>query len=323
MEYIVVTENMLQDKQRKMIRDAAEECGFPVFFYDSIDAAKQDGAFEKATIWYGGGLAPFLQQMPNLKWVCSSWAGVDAYCKPGVMPEGAILTNASGAYGVTLAEYAVMVTLMLLRRQPEYEEDMRTIGWHGPLREQHTIKDSRVTLLGAGDIGQRYAERIRGFAPEKITALNRSGRSSAACFDEVRPISDLEDVLPETDILMMSLPGTPETENILGRRQLQLLPPHAYVINVGRGSAIDEDAMVTALNEGWIAGAALDVMKQEPIPADHPLWTAKNVILTPHIAGNMTTDHTRTANASIFCDNLQRFCKGDPLNHLVDCCRGY
>ena len=320
---IVVTEGFLDETQKKAILDTAEKYGFSVTFFSSPAEAEAAGALADAEILYGGGLAPYISKAPKLKWVCSSWAGVDPYCKPGVMPEDMLLTGASGAFGVTLSEYAVMVTLMLLRRHQFYDDAMRRTGWREGLTAQRTIKDSRITLLGAGDIGQHYAKLVRAFEPAKITAVSRSGKTSADCFDAIVPISEIETVLPETDILMMSLPSTPETEDILNRERIALLPKQAYVINVGRGSNIDEAALVDALNEERIAGAALDVMKHEPMPADDPLRTAKNILLTPHIAGNMTAPHTRNKNVAQFCEDIANYTEGRPLTYLVDRKRGY
>ena len=121
----------------------------------------------------------------------------------------------------------------------------------------------------------------------------------------------------------MALPGTPDTFHLLDRRRIALLPKEAYVVNVGRGSAIEQSALADALNSGAIAGAALDVMTPEPLPVDDPLWDAKNLILTPHVSGNMTLGYTREENVRLFCENLSRYAEGQSLKGLVDRTRGY
>ena len=156
----------------------------------------------------------------------------------------------------------------------------------------------------------------------RITGLSRTGRSVEG-FDQVLPISRLDDVLPETKILVMALPSTPETENILSRQRIALLPPDAYVINVGRGSALDQDALTEALNSRKLAGAALDVMVPEPLPPDHPMWNARNLILTPHVSGNMTLGYTCDVNVEMFCQDLANYAAGRPLVNLVDRTLGY
>ena len=121
----------------------------------------------------------------------------------------------------------------------------------------------------------------------------------------------------------MALPATPDTVEILNQRRIALLPESAYIINIGRGNAIEQDALINALNTNQIAGAALDVMTPEPLPSDSPLWTAKNLVLTPHVAGNMTLGYTADANVNLFCENLSRYANGEKLKCLIDRKRGY
>ena len=136
-------------------------------------------------------------------------------------------------------------------------------------------------------------------------------------------IDALDELLPETDLLVMSLPDTPETRDILSRERIALLPDGAYVVNVGRGSAVDEDAIADSLESGRLAGAALDVFKAEPLPDDSRLWNTKNLIITPHVAGNLTLEHTLDVNVDLFCENLLNYGKGLPLKNLIDKSKGY
>jgi len=140
----------------------------------------------------------------------------------------------------------------------------------------------------------------------KIVGLSRSGKPHPA-FDEVYPISALDDVLPRTKILVMALPSTPETVHILNRERIALLPADACVINVGRGTALDQKALAEALNSGKLAGAALDVMDPEPLPQDDPLWDARNIILTPHVSGNMTLGYTCDEKGDVVPTRMWQF----------------
>lgn len=320
---VMVVSDLLDAALQEKIRETARSAGFVAEFYARSDEAMaHTGGVEVIYSMALRGIEGLVKAAPNLKWFCSMTAGVDPLLPPGVLPEGCQLTNSSGAYGLTLAEHLVMVTLMLLRRYPEYDEIVRARKWRNdlPLR---SIKDSRFTLLGTGDIGTRYAERIRAFEPAAILGVNRSGRKPSDVYDEVVPQARLDEVLPQTDVLVMSLPGTAETKNILSRERLALLPHTAFLINVGRGSALDQAALIEATEEGRLAGAALDVMREEPILHDDPLWSARNILITPHCAGNLTLPYTREKNVSMFCENLVRFAEGKPLLHLVKRELGY
>ena len=130
-------------------------------------------------------------------------------------------------------------------------------------------------------------------------------------------------MLPRVDVLVMALPGTAQTAGVLSRERIALLPPGALVVNVGRGSAIDQEALAEALNDGCLGGAALDVMVPEPLPADDPLWSARNILITPHVSGNMTMGYTRDEAVRLFCEDLENYAAGRPLARLVDRAAGY
>ena len=318
---IVVIDPGFGEELLNKIRETASQAGYETSVYRS--EAEAGAEIREAEIIYG--FAPKTTQTSDaLKWICIPWAGADSLCRPGAIKhESTLLTNSAGAFGLTLAEHTLMLVLMLLRREQVYDTAVREKVWLRPVLPQRSIKDSRITLLGAGDIGRQIARRLVPFGPAKITAISRSGKSAEPSFDEILPQSRLEEVLPETDVLIMSLPSTPETIGILNERTLSLLPEAAYVVNVGRGTAIDEPALIRALEEERIAGAALDVTAEEPLPADSPLWETKNLLLTPHIAGNLTVEYTRRRNVEMFCEDLLHYAAGEPLTHLVDRSLGY
>ena len=319
---ICVYLEFLTPAHKAQIEKAARETGFSVHFFDLDQFEEARACLQHCEVLYAHDLALLKAAPASLQWYCCSFAGVDIYCKdPSVFANPqCLLTNSSG-YGVTIAEHVIMVLLMLLRRMPEYDEVVRRHGWSNQL-PICSIRDNTFTILGTGNIGVNVAQRLRGMGAAKITGLSRSGRPSAD-FDRVLPISRLDEVLPETKILVMALPSTPETENILSRERIALLPPEAYVINVGRGTALDQDALTEALNSRRLAGAALDVMVPEPLPPDHPLWNARNLILTPHVSGNMTLGYTCDVNVEMFCRDLANYAAGRPLVNLVDRTLGY
>ena len=320
-EKIGVIIDFLTPEYEKTLRDAAARNGCEIVFFPSSKAA--EGNVDDCTIIYGHPSQKVIAGAGKLKWHACCWAGVDRFCRDGLYRNpDCLLTNSSGAYGVTIAEHAVMVSLMLLRRQMEYGEIIRAGGWDVLPGGIRSLYGARVTCLGTGDIGTEFARRVRAFHPASLTGVSRSGRANAD-FDAVHPVTELDKLLPETDLLFMSLPSTPDTVNILNGARMALLPDGAYVINVGRGTAIDQDALIAALDSGHLAGAALDVVVPEPLPADHLLRKAKNLLLTPHVAGNMTLGYTCRRNIEMFCENLDNFTAGRPLKHLVDRRRGY
>lgn len=319
---VCICQEFLTEAHRAKIRSAADQAGFVPHFFTPEQFDEARACLQHCEVLYAHSPELLRAAPASLRWYCCSYAGVDPYCKdPSIFANADCMLTNSNVYGVTIAEHVVMVTLMLLRRMPEYEAVVRDRGWSNQLPIR-SIRDNEFTLLGTGNIGVNAAERLRSMGAARITGLSRSGRAVEG-FDEVYPISRLDEILPSVKVLIMSLPGTPETVHILNRARIALLPPEAYVINVGRGTAIEQEPLIEALNGGRLAGAALDVMDPEPLPPDHPLWSAKNLILTPHVSGNMTLGYTCDVNVEMFCADLLRYGRGEPLENLVDRTRGY
>ena len=317
---ILVINNMLEEKHLNHIKNAAASLGHEVFFYKAESEIPETN-FDADIIY---GFAPsIVKASKNLKWLCVPWAGVDSLMVPGYFAnEECLLTNAAGAYGVSIAEHMIAVSLVMMRCLDEFMEETRAGQWKMP-RPQKSLKDCRITVLGTGDIGTTFAKRARAFEPASITGVCRSGRAASDVYDKVLQVSQLDSILPETDLLAMSLPATEETRGILSRKRLGLLPEGAYIVNVGRGSAIDEEALADALDSGHLAGAALDVFQKEPLPEGNRLWKTKKLLITPHVAGNMTLAYTKDKNVEMFLEDLENFTKGKALHYLVDRKLGY
>ena len=312
----------LTDSHKAQIKKAAGEAGFVPHFFAPEEFDEASACLQHCEVLFAHSPELLRTAPAGLKWYCCAFAGVEAYCRdPAIFANPDCLLTNSSVFGTTIAEHVVMVTLMLLRRMPEYAQIISRREWSNRLSIR-SIYGSSFVILGTGDIGRQVAERMRGMGAARIIGLNRSGRPHPA-FDAVHPISDLDNVLPQADILVMALPSTPETHHILNGDRIARLPASAYVINVGRGSAVDQAALAAALNSGRLAGAALDVMEPEPLPQDDPLWEAKNLILTPHISGNMTLGRTCDLVVSRFCADLLNYASGRPLAGLVDRKRGY
>ena len=301
------------------IRKAAEERGFTSLFYNSPEEAA--GMLPEAEIVFGydGSLA---LEGGTLKWLCTPFAGINQFVNKKVFLSGqAVLTNSSGAYGTAIAEHVIMVLLEILRREKDYEEIIAGRDWirNLPIR---SIRGSRITLMGTGDIGQETALRLRSFSPASMIGMNRKGSNPGGLFDRIIGKENLKGILPQTDVLIMALPGTTETKGILGKEELSLLPDGAVIINVGRGTSIDQPALEKELLSGRLY-AGLDVFEKEPIPAESPLWSCRSLIITPHVAGNMMLPFTVNRIVQMFLEDLDRYCTGKPLLHLADVRNGY
>lgn len=312
----------LNDDYRRLLDAAAAKHGYATRYYPSSAAAAHN--VDDCEILFGHCSQEVVASAKSLKWYCCNWAGVDRFCKEELYRNpDCLLTNSSGAYGVTIAEHLIMTSLMLLRRQMEYTEVIRAGDWRVLPGGVRSLCGCRVTVLGTGDIGTEFARRARAFHPAVIAGVRRSDKPGDPVFDEMHTTAELDAVLPQTDLLVMALPNTPDTANILDARRMALLPGGAYVVNVGRGTAVDQDALIAALDSGHLAGAALDVVVPEPLPAGHPLRKAKNLLLTPHVAGNMTLAYTQRKCIDMFIEDLDNYAAGRPLNHIVDRKRFY
>ena len=322
MRKIAVYDNFTEPKHRQQINDTAAKYGFAVDYYAAPQTVPPEKRDEYEVI-YGMPKPSELKSFTNLKWFCGSFAGVDAYLDDSLYPSPEVmLSNSSGAYGVTIAEHLIMVTLMLLRHEMSYCADAAAHRW-GAVQPMRSIIGSTITVLGTGDIGTEFARRAKAMGAASIRGVRRTRKAADPAFDAIYIHDELDTLLPDTDILVMALPSTGETKNILSAGRIALLPPTAYVVNVGRGSAIDQPALVEALNAGKLAGAALDVFAEEPVPAGDPVWTAQNLLLTPHISGQMSLGYTRDRNVALFCEDLERYGRGEKPARLVDRRIGY
>ena len=317
---ILVINSELEQRHIDLIKDTAQKIKADVCFVNNEDEIGDD--FKDAEVIYGFGLKTAAASK-DLKWLCVPSAGVDYLLKPGVFANrDCIITNSAGAYGVSIAEHIIMVSLMMMRQMNViYKSSIQGI-WANKL-PQRSLKDCRITVLGTGDIGRNFAKRARAFDPKSIIGVNRSGRCDEGAFDRIAKIDEIDNVLKESELLVMCLPDTDETKGILSKERLALLPKGAYIVNVGRGSAIDEDALADRLESKDLSGAALDVFASEPLPENSRLWKIDNLIITPHVAGNLTLRYTLDRNVEMFVEDLVNYAKNRPLKHQIDKNRGY
>jgi phosphoglycerate dehydrogenase-like enzyme len=230
-----------------------------------------------------------------------------------------IITNAAGIHAQPLAEFVLLTALHFAKEMPRVNTWKAERHWERFCGQE--VFGSRMTLIGLGRVGSRIAVLSSALGMEVTGHRRTTGGQTPPGVSTVVDAAGLDAALPETDILVIAAPDTPETTNLIDRRRLSLLPAHAVVVNVGRGSLIDEPAMIEMLQAGRLRGAGLDVFAKEPLPADSPLWAMPNVIVSPHSAS--TVNHENDRLVDLFIENLHRYLDRRPLVNVFDHARRY
>ena len=263
-----------------------------------------------------------LQRAEKLVWLQVAPAGVERFVAPGALREDVILTNGSGAYGIAIAEYMLGGLLMLMRRMATYLDNQRLHKWV-QFPGIRTLYGSKVTVVGAGNLGQSFAVRCSAMGA-KVTGVRRAHPEAIPDgFSAMFSTDQLDEAIADADVVALCLPATAQTVGLFDGARLSKMKRGAMIINVGRGSALDASALIEALASGQLGGALLDVTDPEPLPENHPLWDAPNLILTPHISG---IDRDRLAAGMVYeiiRENLLNYAQGLPLRNIVDRGRGY
>ena len=237
-----------------------------------------------------------------------------------MLPEKCIVTNATGAYGLAISECMLAMWLSLLKELPTYRDNQREHRWAPTGHFVGSIAGSRVLCVGMGDIGSNFARRAYALGAE-VVGVRRTVHPDTPCPDYCTRVvaqSALDAELPQADLVALSLPGTPETLHLFNAERLALCKPGAILLNVGRGTAVDGEALAAAVHSGRLSGAGLDVTDPEPLPPEHPLWAEPNVIITPHVTGGFSLPKTLDNIVDIFAHNLKRYAAGQPLDNQMD-----
>lgn len=258
--------------------------------------------------------AEVLQRMTHLKWIHCTGAGVEAILRSPHYSPHVILTRTGRMAPRLMAEYVAGFILANQFQIPRLIHNQQQRRWQ-PFPVP-TLKGKHCTVLGMGDIGQAVAEMGQAIGLE-VTGVSRQGKAIANI--RTYPVTQLDALLPTTDILVIVVPLTRETEGMIHAGRLRLLPPHALLINISRGPVVVEADLIHALQAGSLGGAILDVFDEEPLPPPSPLWAMENVIITPHIAGPCDP----TFCTQVFLDNLERWSSGRAMRDVVDPARGY
>jgi len=261
-------------------------------------------------------IPPYLgERAPRLRWIQFTSAGIDHLWKPFLDSGSVVVTSAKGIHGIPMAEFVLSCMLAFAKDLPRMTRQQREHRYEKFVVEE--LYEKTVVLVGVGEIGGAVARATRQLGMHVIGVRRREGSAGlSAEFDEVLPIANLDKAVARADYVVASLPLTTKTARLLDAAVFRAMKPTAVFVNVGRGKTVDEPALVRALREGWIRGAALDVYEREPLPADSALWEMSNVLISPHMGSDTARYMERMTD--ILCDNLLRYAEGRPLRNVVD-----
>lgn len=307
----------VETRHKEYFENIGKDCVFE--YVQSSEVTNSQ--LQEVSVIIGNVPENMLESAGKLEWLQLNSAGADAYCKPGVLKPGTLLTNATGAYGLAISEYMVGTALMLIKKLNLYYENQKKHLWNDE-GSVTSIWGSTTLVIGLGDIGGEFASRMKALGSHTI-GIRRKPGAKPEYLDELYTNEQLDEVISRADFISLSLPNTPETYHMIDLKRLRSMKKGAFLINVGRGTAIDTDALCRVLNEGHLGGCALDVTDPEPLPADHPLWDAPNAVITPHISGQYHLQETLERIIRIAGSNLEKFLNGDRLDNLVNFETGY
>ena len=268
--------------------------------------------------WAHPSLMP--QRCPNLRWVQATSAGIgEVVQEAGLTNAPFVVTTAAGVHAGPLSEFVVGGMLYLIKGFPLMERQKSKKHWQRYSGGE--LSGKRATIVSVGSVGRHVGRTLSHLGVTVTGVSRRSDQATPDGFEAIVPVDELERALSGTDLLVICSPLTPQTRNLIGERELELLKPGAIVTNIGRGPVIDERALLRLLDTGHLAGAVLDVFEQEPLPPESPFWELPNVVVSPH--SGSTTEGENNRITSLFIDNLQRFLEHRPLVNLYEADRGY
>jgi len=297
---------------------------FPDQRFIFCESTKIPDQLPEADVLIAWGFTPQdIERAGRLKWVQSISAGVDRIDGIALRERGIPLTNSSGIHTNNIAKHILPLMLSFARRLPTLHDFQRAQTWNSDRGRQGVFEITGQTLLvvGLGKIGEALAKRAKGLEMQVIGTRRRLEIERSSACDEVIPFSALPSRIREADHVAICLPLTRNTTGMFDAAMLAAMKDGAYIYNIGRGSIIDQDALIRELSSGRLGGAGLDVTTPEPLPADSPLWRLPNVIITPHTSGSSPKLMERAV--PLWVENLRRFLNGDDLLNQVDVDAGY
>ena len=317
-EILILTNRIfpMEDKSRELIENTAT--GAVITVVNGVEATAE--MFKKAEVIFGWPEEEQLKRSVNLRWLHLPSAGADSYARWELYPNSNILlTNSSGVYGVPIAEHVLAMILAYNHNLWKYAEQQKNIKWE-EIRRTRDFYGSTIGIIGMGDIGMELAKRSKALGA-RVLGVKRTRSSMPEYVDRLYTIEEIDEVLQQADYVVLALPNTQKTNGIVSEQRLRKMKPDAFLVNIGRGALVDQEALIKALKENLIGGVGLDVTEPEPLPQDNPLWELPNVMITPHVSGiSPSNDRIRI---DLFVKNLERYLTGEPLVNMVDFEEGY
>ncbi|SNS74716.1 Phosphoglycerate dehydrogenase [Anaerovirgula multivorans] len=259
-----------------------------------------------------------IRKMKRLKWIQLSSIGIDQVPKEVVLENGIVLTNNKGGYSVPMGEWIVLKILEIYKKSYKLYEQQGQKLWKMDTSLLELYR-KRIGFIGTGSIATEAAKRLQGFEAH-IIGVNTNG-TKVQYFDKCYPIGELEEVLKQCDVVVLTIPYTEETHHLINETRLKSMKKSGVLINVSRGSIVDEEALIQHMKQGNLMAAALDVFEKEPLPQDSPLWAMENVILTPH--NSWISEMRNERRFRIIYENMKRYIEGELLFNQVDIEKGY
>ena len=256
-----------------------------------------------------------LKEFKNLKWVQAPAVGIDEYIKKGVLADGVILTNAADVHSIEVAEHALAAVLMMVKKIHLYHNDQKKHFWtdEGMVKQISRLK---VCIVGLGNIGKHLAKQLKALGVYVI-GVKRTMIDKPEYVDELYTDQNLKEAISDADVVVSVIPGNRDNEGLFTMDVFKAMRFDAVFINVGRGNLYQEEDLIRALKEKFIAGACIDVFAREPLPEDSPLWDIENLVITPHIAGSYHLQDAITRLENLAEENLRRYIKGEPLKNVI------
>lgn len=295
--------------------------GYNIIYNESPKTASIDAeTAANTTIIFGNPRPEFLKLCPRLKWLQLHTSGANDYVN-GEVDQRVLLTSSTGCYGHSVSEHMLALTLTLIKKMHLYRDEQAASRWQnrGTVK---SIQGAVVLVIGLGDIGAKYGRLMKALGAYVI-GVRRSVRAKPDYIDELLSVQQMDEALPRADVVALIIPETKETTGLMGRPQLAKMKHGAVLINAGRGSAVDTEALCDALESGALGAAGLDVTDPEPLPADHRLWKLENALITPHVAGARSMLETYQYIMKHSLENARRFVRGEALESLVDYKTGF